>query len=381
MSPRNFAILAGATALSLVLAIGAVVSRDVPVTARPVAGVFLPGLVERANEVRTVRIAGPGERTITLAGGEGGAWKVAEKGGYPAKPEEVRKLVLGLAGLRLVEAKTAQAERLKRLELEDPAAGKETKSRTLELVDKDGKPLAAAVVGKSKPGLYGGSRGGLYVRRAGETQAWLAAGELQLPNDALDLVEREVIDLPMARIARVTLGAGSPSPIAVHRPDTDTLPYTVDAMPPEGREIDRDKVEQVAGSLGLLTLQDVKPAAELTMPENARRSRYETFDGLAVEVTEARIGEGDAAERWVTLAVSALEPAPAAAVPAPAGAAGEAAKPAEGTAGKPAEKPAPARAAELDARVRGWAYRVPPYVGDRLGAGLDDLLADRQDAS
>ena len=377
MSPRNFVILAGATAVSLVLAIGAVVSRDVPVTAQPAATAFLPGLIDRVNEVRTVRITGPDARTITVVADEKG-WKLQEKGGYPVKAEEVRKLVLGLAGLQLVEAKTAQSDRLKRLELEDPAGGKDAKSRAVELLDKDGKPVAAAVVGTSKPGLYGSGRSGVYVRRAGEPQAWLAAGSLQLPGDGLDLVEREVIDLPMGKIARVTLGVDSPNPIRIHRPDTDTLPYTVEATAPEGREIDRDKVEQVAGSLGLLTLQDVKPAAELALPPNARHSRYETFDGLAVDVTEARIGEGDAAERWVTLAVSALDPA---AAPPPAVApAGTEAKPA-GDAAKPAEKPAAERAAELDARVHGWAYKVSPYVGDRLGADLDALLADKQGSS
>jgi hypothetical protein len=384
MSPRNFVILAGATAVSLALAIGAIVGRDVPVTAQPAATALFPGLIDRANEVRTVRVTGPDARTITLEAGEQG-WKLKEKGGYPVKAEEVRKLVLGLAGLQLVEAKTAQPDRLQRLELEDPAGGKDAKSRLIELLAQDGQPVASAVVGKSKPGLYGGGRSGVYVRRAGEAQSWLAAGSLELPGDGLDLAERQVVDFPMTRIARVTLGLGGPSPIRIHRPDTDTLPYDVDAAPPEGREIDRDKVEQVAGSLGLLTFQDVKPVAGLALPPDARRTRYETFDGLAVEVTAARIGEGDAAERWVTLSVAALDPATAAAPSPAAPPAGEqvagTAQPAGDTAAQPAEKPAAERAAELDARVRGWAYKVSPYVGDRLGADLEALLADRQDAS
>lgn len=361
MSPYSFLVLLGATAISVGLATSAVMSRDVPVTARPGGERFAPALMDRANDVREVRITGPGAAKITVRA-EGDGWRVVEKGNFPAKPAEVRKLVLQLANLEVVEAKTALPERLPRLELEDP--GKDgTKSRLVELLGEGGAPVTAAVVGKTRFGLYGGGRSGIYVRHADAPQAWLAGGSLELPSDALDLVDSEVIDVPVADVARVTLGVGA-EPIVVHRAETGTQNFTVDAAVPEGRELDPVKVEEVAGMLGALSMQDVKPAAGLTLPPDVRRSRVETFDGLAVEVTVARSGEGDAAEHWVQLAASATEPAPPAAAAAKEGAV------------PPAE-----RATELNRRVQGWAFKVQPYLGDRFGASLDALLAEKPPAS
>ena len=52
MSPKSFAVLAGATALSLGLAAWAVVDRDVPVVAAPASQALFPGLLDHVNDVR-----------------------------------------------------------------------------------------------------------------------------------------------------------------------------------------------------------------------------------------------------------------------------------------------------------------------------------------
>lgn len=387
MSPKSFLVLAAATAVSVALAVAAVAGRDVPVTSRPTGAALTPGLLDQANAVRTVRITGPGQATLTLAAGDKG-WSVVEKGGYPAKPNKARDILLQLGSLQLVEAKTAQLERLKRLELEDPGA-EGGKSRLVELLAADGKPVAAAVVGKTRYGLYGGGRSGVYVRKPGDPQAWLAAGTLELPGDAVDLVDMQVVDVPVAEVGKVTLGVGSGQEVTLSKPDAAAESFALDAPVPEGKELDRAKVEEVAGMLGALSMQDVKPAKDRPLPADARRSRVETFDGLVVEVASTRTGEGDAAEVWLQLqASSAQEPpsppppgAPAAVTPPPAdvGKADPGAKADEDPKPSDAAKPSAARrAADLQARVAGWTFKVAPYLADRLGAGLDNLLSDRQ---
>jgi Domain of unknown function (DUF4340) len=370
MSPRSFAILAAAAAVSVVLAVAAVLSRDLPATTAAAGEEPLfPGLLDRVNEVRTVRITAPGKKLTAQAGEKG--WMLAEKGGYPVEPRELREMVLGVANLKLVEAKTADQARLKRLELEAPSA-EAAKSRQVELLGEGGDPIAAVVVGKGKPGLYGGGRGGVYVRRAGEPQSWLAAGELDVPGDALDLVDQTVIDIPAEQVARITLQpAGGAAPIRLHRPDAAAETFAVDAALPEGRALDPGSVDQVEGALSGLTLQDVKPAAELAVPADAPRSRFETFDGVAVEATVATLGEGDAAERWVLLEASTVQPAP--------DAAGPAAKPTDPAATTAQGRTPESRAAELNCRTRGWAFKIAPYLADRLAGagGLDALLAEK----
>lgn len=363
MQPRNFAILALVTVASVALAVQAVARRDVPLQSVAAGEAMFPDLLDHLNDTRSIRVTGH-DSALTLNNVDG-RWVLAEKSGYPVDAATVRNLALALANLQLVEAKTTDPARLPRLELDEPSADG-AKSHLVELLGADGKPLAAAIVGKTSPSLYGGGRGGVYVRRAGDNQAWLAAGELDVPGDAMALLPHEVIDLPMAEVARITLRPAATGELTLSRGDA-AGEFTTDAALPEGRKLDPVKLESLAGTLAGLSMTDVRPAAQLTPPADAPRARFETFDGLAVEATLVHEGEGEAAKSWVILHASA--PAAPAAPAADGAANGEEAK-------KPAE-----RASEISARVDGWAYEIPPYLADRLDDGLDQLLAEPTPAS
>ena len=355
MSPKSFAVLLAATAASVALATSAIVARDVPVTATASPGPVTAGLVDRLNEVKTVKITSGGQ-TFTVAAKDKG-WGLAERAGYPVAADKVRALALAVANLQLVEPRTSLPDRMKRLELEDPAA-QGAKSKRIELLGADGKPLADLVVGKTQYGLYGGGRGGVYVRRNGEERAWLASGEIELPHEAMDLLAREVIDVPEADIAKVTLDADGPAPLVLSRADAAAKTFEVSVPPPEGRAVDPEKVDRVAGALAGLTMEDVKPAAEVAMDANARHSRFETFDGVAVDAKVVTTGTGDDAAHWAVFKA------------APEATGDKAAKAAE-------------RAGAINGRVDGWAYKLSTYMADRIGApaGIDSLLADKEGSS
>ena len=172
-----------------------------------------------------VRIATPAGKLTVKA--ENQAWILAEKAGYPVDPAKVRALVLGLANLQLVEAKTANPQRLERLDLQEPTA-EGSASRMVELMGGDGASLAAAVVGKASPSLYGGGRGGVYVRRAADNQAWLAAGELDVPSDAMTMIDTELVDMPLDQVARVILRTSDGAAVTLSRPDAGAE-FTTDA--------------------------------------------------------------------------------------------------------------------------------------------------------
>ena len=276
MSPRNFAILALATAASIALAAHAVSQRDTPLRVEAAGEAIFPGLLDRFNDVREIRITMPAGKLTVKATDQG--WSLAEKAGYPVDPAKVRDLALALANLQLVEAKTADPKRLERLELEEPGADG-AKSRLVELLAGDGATLAAAVVGKASPSLYGGGRGGVYVRRAADHQAWLAGGELDLPADAMTLIDSELVDVPLDQVARVVVQPPGGAAATLSRPDV-SADFVTDATLPEGRKLDPVKVESLAGALAGLAMDDVRPASEIPVPPDARRVRFETFDGL-----------------------------------------------------------------------------------------------------
>lgn len=370
MSPRGFATLAIAALAAVVLAGWSITTRDVPLTATEVDQPLFPGLVDRLEQVARIE-AQTNSGTVTLRR-DGDVWRVEQRHGFPANGNQVRSVARGLAALRIVEAKTAASERLPRLELDEP--GRENaKGRRVTLKDASGSVLASAILGKTRYDLYGGGRGGIYVRRDGESQAWLAAGEVDLPADDLGWIDTTIVDLPEYRIRKVTLGAGGPDPIVLSRAD-DTQDFSLDRVP-EGRKADVGELSRVAATLASLTLQDVQPAAAKPVPDDAPLARFETFDGQVVAIRLLVEGEGDAVQHWVRLTA---EP-PVAAAPAPSPAASlpaEATDPAEPT--EPADaqsQPDPAAAtARLAQRVDGWTFKVPRWVTDRLLVTRDDLL-------
>ena len=399
MSPRNFSILLLATVASVGLAGWAVVERQVPAASRTVDEPLFAGFDQRLADVAAVQVKAAGE-TVTLRK-DGDTWRVVERGGYPADPAKLREVARAVAGLQLVEAKTASGDRLPRLELGDPSA-EGAKSKLVTFEGADGKPIASVVIGKSKYNLFGGSRGGVYVRRQGEDQAWLAAGEVTLPSDIMGWIDKDVASLPEKDIVRVTLGEGGADPIVISRPEPGADKLVLD-RPPETGKVDDEVLSRVASTLDNLSMIGVRKADDEPMPADAPVARFETADGIVVTVTSTVEGQGEKEEHWLAMQVAEGQPvaAPEPPAPAPAAAAAPAAdaaepeqaaatpaadeaKPEEATAVAetvPPAKPLAERVAELKAKVEGWQFQVPSYIAERLTYGRDKMLAKPEGTS
>lgn len=368
MSPKSFSILLLATAVSVGLAGWAVAERDVPAASRTLDEPLFPGLAERLADVSIVQVTTDGS-TFTLRR-DGDAWHLAERGGYPADRAKLREVARAVAALRLVEAKTSSGDRLSRLDLDDPAV-KGSKAKLVTLEAGDGKPIASVVLGKPKYSLYGGGRGGTYVRRNGEDQAWLAAGEVSVPGDALGWLDEEVVSLPEAEIRRVTLGEGGADPTVITRPDPASETLVLDRLP-EGRTADQEVLSRVAAVLDKLSMSDVRKADARPMPADAPKARFETQDGLVLTVTSTIETNGDKQESWVALDVgadpSAVAGSATAAAPQTDAVAVEA-KPAD------AQHALADRVAELKGKLAGWQFQLPAYIAERLTYDREKLLA------
>ena len=118
-----FALLAAALALA-VLAVVAVWRGDRGVSHAPVGQRALPELADKLGALARLRLT-RGPMTINFAMTDH-RWTIIDKGNYPADQDRVRKLLLQLAELELIEPKTDRPELLGRLDLDDPANGKST---------------------------------------------------------------------------------------------------------------------------------------------------------------------------------------------------------------------------------------------------------------
>lgn len=342
MSPRRFSLLLAATLVAVGLAAWAIATRQVPAAGRTVDEPLFAGLLERLDDVATIRFRrGETEATVRR---DGDVWRVEQLNGYPADTAKVRDLALGLANLRVVETKTARADRLDRLDLDDPATAPADGAREVILEDAAGTVLASVVLGRERPRLFGTAGSGIYVRRGGEDQAWLAAGELDVPDEPLKFARLPILDLTESGMARVTLDADGPDPVVVAKASPDEDVFTLDRTDP-GMQGDVERMGRLAAALDTLMMVDVVEASERPLPADVRKVRFETWDGLIVTLASERPQGGPLPETWVQITVEAGP---------------QLGTPPEGTTdGRPAAE----RAAELQRAVAPWTYRLSGAAG------------------
>jgi hypothetical protein len=289
---RNRIIYLAVTALVVVL--GAVVylaQRDAAVSDAAVGEPFVRDLEARANDVAQVEIIRGG--TTTTIARTGDAWRVREKAGFGADFNVVKDVVLSIARLKRVEAKTTKAEQYAKIGVEDPA-GAQAQSVGVRLKDASGAPLAAVVIGASRDS-DDGVRKLMYVRGMDEPQAWLVEGEVKVPGDAADWLQKtKVIDVFRSRIKSFTvaLPEGDRYMIVRDAPDAKGFRY----VPPPRNAVIRSqaRLDDMSAALEHVVPDDVYPASVVAFdPAQSLTNEYRTFDGLVVKASAMQKDE-----RW-----------------------------------------------------------------------------------
>ncbi len=400
MSPKIFL---GLLVITVITSAAAVVTAYRQPAAAPVRYGDEPAFPAlRANPDAVAKIVlTTSEGTFTLVRETGDRWSAAERFGYTVDGKRVRDLVVALADMRLIEAKTKMPDRYGRIQVEDVKA-KDAKSRLLRLESADGKVLAEALIGKEHHRLTGSQSEGTYLRRPGEAQAWLASGGVRIEPKVVDWLDKQVVDLGADSLRRIEIRPdGGQAYVVARAAEGGALGFEGLA---EGEKPKKDaNLDRLASAFAAITFDDVKPRKELSWPSAHQTAIATTFDGVELTVQLAKIdGQPwaifDAREVAAAAPAKGAQPATgdqAAAPPATTGEAGKttaaAATTAAGTvaaaAGEAAQKtdkntPAAANkdeatkltAGEINERVANWAYKLPSYIFDRLTKPRSDWL-------
>ena len=334
MQERGLILLAAATLALVVLAVVAIATGDRGVSrAVPGARAF-PDLAAKLGDVGSVGIKRQALSLTFVRDGDN--WLVAEKGNYPAAAGKVRQIVLGMADLLLVEPKTQRAEFYPRLDVEDPGNGKST---LITLKDKSAAELADLIIGKRRYDRLGTGTDGIYVRKPGDTQAWLARGSLEFSDQLSSWLDRRILDIPQKRIAKATLTQTDGTQLVISRAKPEDK-FTVEGAPADTKFKSDTTTGEPALALETLDLDDVKPATELAVPDkNVVTASFTTFDGLTVDV---RMLDKDDTH-WVALSA----------------------------AGSGVAEP---EANTINDKGSRWTYAIPSYKATQLKMKLADLL-------
>ncbi|HEY3637669.1 MAG TPA: DUF4340 domain-containing protein [Rhizomicrobium sp.] len=337
---RNLLILAGVAVLTVLFAIFALVRQSEEVAPHYQPQPFLPGLASQVREVAHIRLVSKAG-TVDVQFKPDKGWVVTNHDDYPASFEHVRETTVGLAALETIEPKTARADWLHYLDLDAPPKGD---GISITLQDGQGRTLASIITGKNVDIGDPSGAVGMFVRQADSDQSWLVRSVYQPKADAKDWLDKQIIDVDVARIQEVDANPANGPSYELRRDKPNVAGLSLVDIP-KGREIAYAGItDSIASAISGLTFDDVSLAKDLDFSDSTHVSRLvtHTFDGLTVTVNAIQKGN----DYWATIS-------------------------AEGAADKPdAQK----QARTIDARTSGWAYKVPPYKGRQFMNPLESLL-------
>ncbi|MBK8175361.1 MAG: DUF4340 domain-containing protein [Rhodospirillales bacterium] len=260
MRARSFLILSAVTLVVTAAAVAAVVEQDRPHSAIETSGPMLPGLADQLGEVAAI-VLRDADRTLTIKRGDSG-WGIAELNDYPVPTDKVREIARALVQLEKVEAKTMRADRYARIGVEDVAKG--ATSKEVDLQNAAGEPLARLIVGTFAAAA--GAEGATFVRIPGDERAWLARGTVHVNLDPRDWVDRHLIAVPATDIREVRIVRADRKTLTVVREGGDTGAFHFAEMPAGAKLKRPDAVQSIVETFGDISLEDLKPKAELTLP-------------------------------------------------------------------------------------------------------------------
>lgn len=393
MKAKTLGILAAITIAGIVVAI--FVNQN-PASQLPNSGELLfPELLSGVNDVNEV-VVETKDQTVTLVRGED-AWGIKEKAGYRADVEKVKQILIGLAELRILEPKTKNPELYDRLGLQDKEQ-EGSLSTTVTLKTPNNPKAALVIVGNQRPAKGNPRMSDIYVRKPGDSQTWLAIGNLPLEKMAGEWLDKEITALTTKRVHRVTVTHPGGGTLLVSKDKPEDLDFQVDSIPAGFKVASQFNVNNVAGTLVQLSSEDVKKEEDVNFQDHAGVSAVlETFDGLRLHVQTAKEENkifGKFSAEFDPALVRPVDATPSSekgeTVPAQNAAQDE--KATESPEGKqPAEQQTEPSSKEdsvlkkpeevqkeieaLNQRAQGWAYELPTFRVENFSKLKKDLVA------
>jgi Domain of unknown function (DUF4340) len=296
MKPRAIAELGIVALVAVVVAAATYVSQNPWSQAKVTGAALFPGLASQSAKIARIELR-QGDKKLALERKDQ-AWVLADRGGYPAKAEPVRTLLVRLAEAQLVEPKTRKSDRFALLELED-AGAKDTKSREVRLLDQQGTLIAQAIIGKKRTDAFGSSKPGTYVRWPEDQQAWLANTDVDVSATVRDWVQPTLLDVEAAKITAVTVEIPNEAPLQIEREAGDAGKHKLVALP-QGKKLKQGAdIDAVVRAVGALEFEDVRKADPAASGE-VSTARLQADGGLAVTLRLRK----DADDTWVSLTAS-----------------------------------------------------------------------------
>jgi len=281
MSVRHLQILAGITIISVLAAIGVVITDQNAVNARFTPRLAFPSIEDRRSDISDISITGE-DQTIHLQRNGSGPWGVASSDGYPADPAAVVRLISAMENLMLVDPRTKKPENFSKLKLDDPSLGNGAVG--IEFHDREDALISGLILGARQSAPTADQPGQFYIRLAEGTRAWLAEGRLITTPIARNWLD-QAMGLPLdtdIKSIKITPSEGRSYEMAREMAGAS---FKFKKLPKERRLRSDSAPLQLAQSLAFLTIDDARSRPE-RLPKPQAKISYEMFDGRSLKLMQ-----------------------------------------------------------------------------------------------
>lgn len=281
MRAKGLSIMAGAAVVAVAAAVWVIAQQPEQTTSGiGEQGPLFPALAQQINDVGTITVADAKQRLTIQREGED-RWVLKEKADYRVVPDTVKKAVVGIAELRILEPRSENADMHMKMGVGDlDKPGSEAVRVTLK--DKGGKDLASLLIGKTKASETTMRPAEIFVRKTSEAKAWLVHGRLDVKADPMSWLDRETFKVVRGRIMSVDIVQPDGTKAEIRRPDPTKEEFELVGLPKDKKPKTSD-INGIAGGLEFVNFDDVTKADTMDWSK-AVLTTYRTYDGLVLEI-------------------------------------------------------------------------------------------------
>lgn len=306
---------------------------------------FLPELSKELDSVTDINITANGKETHITKKYDN--WVLHNGSGYPINIGLLRTMVHGLANLKIIEAKTNNPKDHKIFGLEGNGEGDIATTRLVLGVAPEKRIVADVLVGSLRRGAHGFDESAVYVRKYGDNQVWLVAGDLEIISGEDRWLDKEILNISHDQVQSVVIDYTGKNRVEITREKSkDGGPGVLNlANLPKGKTIkDLSKLYQIAAALQNLKFEAVKPIKEIDFPKKRRLDvTYQTTTGQTIALKLITKNK----KKWLNVSI---------------------------TAGPSASEEVQAQTKALNQKLAAWAYQIPEFKAKVLTTKLKDLV-------
>lgn len=375
MKAKHFTLLAIVTLVVVVAAF--FITQPSQQTNTTTSKNVFPHLLSNLKTITEIEVKTQ-EETFSIVR-EGEQWGLKDKHGYPVALDKVSNILLGMAELRFLEAKTKNPDLYSKIGVEDVT---ETNAQSVLLtLKKSGTALASLIVGHSQVAKTDTTLKEIYVRDPKEKQAWLAVGALTVDKKSADWLDKQIINVDVDKVRQVHIQSAEGEDVLIFKEKADEEDFQLADIPAGFKVKSPYVLRQVASALMNLTMNDVTIPSEVEFDAAARtKTVLTTFSGLEVTVTSLKKED----KHYIQLAAAYVEPPAEAAEPAK-----EAADSAEEETAtdeqadepetpKETKEQVQARVKDLNTHLKDWVFVIPDYKANVLVKQYADLIEEEK---